>query len=53
MLLIAKMIDAFSWEAFFLANDNQLRDDLMQLQVLLSEKNAEVYFMYDLTYFGA
>ena len=41
MLMICEMIDALSWEAFFLANDIQLTDDLMQLRVLLGEKNAE------------
>ena len=29
-------------EVFFLSNDTQLNDDLMQLQVLLGERNAEV-----------
>ena len=33
MLMIAEMLDAFSWKAFFLANDSQLRDDLIQLRV--------------------
>ena len=31
--MIAEMIDAFSWKGFFLANDSQLRDDLVQLWV--------------------
>ncbi|MEG7522320.1 MAG: hypothetical protein M3H12_04365 [Chromatiales bacterium] len=42
MLMIVDVIDALSWEAFFLANDTQLSDDLMQLRVLMGKKNAEV-----------
>ena len=40
--MIVKVTDTLSWEVFFLAIDIQLNDDLIQLQVLLGEKNAEV-----------
>ena len=40
--MIVKMTATRSWEVFFLAIDTQLNDDLIQLQVLLGEKNAEV-----------
>jgi len=42
MLKIVKVTATLSWEAFFLAIDTQLNDDLIQLQVLLGKKNAEV-----------
>ena len=42
MLMIVEVTDTISWEVFFLANDTQLNDDLIQLQMLMGEKNAEV-----------
>ena len=41
MLVVIEVTDALSWEVFFVSNDPQF-NDLMQLQVLLGEKNAEV-----------
>ena len=42
MLMTVKVADTLICEVFFLAIDTQLNDDLIQLQVLLGEKNAEV-----------
>ena len=42
MLMIVKVTDTLIWEVFFLAIDTRINDDLIQLQVLLGEKNAEL-----------
>ena len=42
MACLEGFTDTLSREVFFLANDTQLIDDLMQLQVLLGERNPEV-----------
>ena len=40
--MIVMVTVILSWDVFFLANDTQLTDDdLIQLQVLLGEKNGE------------